>query len=183
MAFWNKKSTPDGEQSQPPREEADPAFPPTSDPAQAPQAHEPPAALSPEAMQAAPAQAQEAKALSPEEAKQRAATSKHLLMSFGEIVSVMMRSPQFKNASLGDLEKLVVPAVVTGQFVVAEAQSKSSGFVTPVGVVIWATVSDEIDQRIMANPEQPIHLEASEWRSGLEQITYYLDDLLNKCRR
>ena len=26
-------------------------------------------------------------------------------------------------------------------------------------------------------------LEASDWREGLEQITYYLDDLLNKCRR
>lgn len=26
-------------------------------------------------------------------------------------------------------------------------------------------------------------LEPSQWRDGLEQITYYLDDLLNKCRR
>jgi hemolysin-activating ACP:hemolysin acyltransferase len=175
MAFWSKKSTTEGEQPAGSHAGTDGLSPPQFEQPYAPPPQEA-QPLTPDQYNAAPAPDvppegpqethQEAPALSPEEAQQRAAHSKKLLMSFGEIVSVMMRSPQFRNASLADLEKLVVPAVVSGQFIVAEAQSKSSGFVTPVGVVIWATVSDEIDQRIMATPDQPIQLENNEWRSG-----------------
>lgn len=105
-------------------------------------------------------------ALSQEEMERRAVASKRLLMSFGEIVSVMMRSPQFKAATLSDLEHLVVPAVSSGQFLVAEAQSKQNGFITPVSVALWASVSDEVDQRLSSNPDEPIKLAPDEWRSG-----------------
>ncbi len=114
----------------------------------------------------APQAAAPGSALSQEELERRAVASKRLLMSFGEIVSVMMRSPQFKTATLSDLEHLVVPAVSSGQFIVAEAQSKENGFITPVSVALWATVSDEVDQRLASNPEEPIKLAPQEWKSG-----------------
>ena len=107
-----------------------------------------------------------AQSVSPEEAQKRAAASKHLLMSFGEIVSVLMRSPQFKSLPLGEIEALVVPAVTTGQFLVAEAQSKANGFVTPIGIALWATVSEEVDRRLSTNLDQPFRLAPNEWKSG-----------------
>ena len=101
-----------------------------------------------------------------EEAKKRAAVSKHLLLSFGEIVSVLMRSPQFRDMPLAEVEALVVPAVMSGQFLVAEAQSKSKGFVTPVATAMWATVSAEVDQRLAQDLDKPFRLQPDEWRSG-----------------
>lgn len=107
-----------------------------------------------------------APALSADEAQKRAAVSKHLLLSFGEIVSVLMRSPQFRNMPLSEVEALVVPAVMSGQFLVAEAQSKSKGFVTPVAIALWASVSAEVDQRLAQDLDKPFRLQPNEWRSG-----------------
>lgn len=104
--------------------------------------------------------------LDPEEAKRRAAFSRQISASFGEIVSVLMRSPSHKFHSLSDLEWLVIPAVVTGQFRVAEAASKENGFTAPVAVVLWASVSAEVDQRLAQSLEQPMRLKPNEWRSG-----------------
>jgi hemolysin-activating ACP:hemolysin acyltransferase len=92
--------------------------------------------------------------------------SRQVSAAFGDIVSVLMRSPGFKAMPLGELEAFVVPAVATGQFSVAQAQLKANGAVAPVGIVLWASVSPEIDQRLTAEPDKPIRLQASEWRSG-----------------
>jgi cytolysin-activating lysine-acyltransferase len=65
-----------------------------------------------------------------------------------------------------DLEWLVVPAVLNGQFFIAEAQLKGNGMVAPVGVVLWASVSPAVDQRLAAAPSSPLRLQPAEWRSG-----------------
>lgn len=101
-----------------------------------------------------------------EELKKRFAVSQRLSMAFGEIVSILMRSQTHKHLSLADLEWAVAPAVVTGQFSLAEAQSKANGMVAPVAVVMWAFVSDEVDQRLSAAPDKPVRLSLAEWRSG-----------------
>ncbi|MEZ5923939.1 MAG: toxin-activating lysine-acyltransferase [Hyphomicrobiaceae bacterium] len=104
--------------------------------------------------------------LSEEELKKRAAASKLVSASFGEIVSVLMRSEHYKSYTLQDLEWLVVPAVLSNQFLLAEARAKGNGFTAPVGVVLWANVSADVDQRLTANVAQPIRLKPEEWRSG-----------------
>jgi hemolysin-activating ACP:hemolysin acyltransferase len=104
--------------------------------------------------------------LPPEEARKRAAMAKHIAASFGEIITLLMRSPADKAITLQDLEWMVVPAILTGQFAVAEAQSKETGVVMPVGAVLWAFVSAEIDQKLMSNPDQPVKLAPADWRSG-----------------
>jgi len=100
------------------------------------------------------------------EIRRRAAQSKQLQASFGEIVGLLMRSPQFKNTPLSDLEELVVPAITTGQFMVAEAHVKKSGFITPVAAVLWASVSEEIDRQLSDNPDQSMKLAPKDWKSG-----------------
>lgn len=128
----------------------------------------PPPSPEPAPAAAAPAAAgpDPAPALSPEEAKRRAAMSRQVSAAFGDIVSVLMRSPGFKAMPLGELEAFVVPAVATGQFSVAQAQLKANGAVAPVGVVLWASVSPEIDVRLAGAPDKPVRLQPNEWRSG-----------------
>ena len=65
-----------------------------------------------------------------------AALNLRLSATFGQIVSVLMRTPQHRYAFLSDLEWLVLPAVATGQFSLAEAQDKTSGLSAPVAVAV-----------------------------------------------
>lgn len=164
MFFGSKKS----DASKP---AASPATPPqhTAATTQAPAAAAPPPAPAPSAAPPSSGQAAanpETPALSEEELRKRAAASKLVSASFGEIVSVLMRSEHYKHYTLQDLEWLVVPAVLSNQFLLAEARAKGNGFTAPVGVVMWASVSPEVDQRLTANIAQPMRLKPEDWRSG-----------------
>lgn len=101
-----------------------------------------------------------------DELQKRAIVAKQIAASFGEIVTLLMRAPGERARPLSDLEWMIVPALQTGQFAIADAQSKENGVVMPVGAVMWALVSDEIDQRMSANLDQPFRLEPQDWRSG-----------------
>jgi cytolysin-activating lysine-acyltransferase len=81
----------------------------------------------------------------------------------GQIVTILMRSPQHKQRPLADLEWLVLPAVLSGQCRVAQAQQ--SGIAVPVGVALWASVSTSVDQRL-SDLSVPWRLQPDEWRSG-----------------
>ncbi len=104
--------------------------------------------------------------LTPEALQKGAIASKAVMAALGEITTVLMRSPELKHHSLADLEWLAVPAVTTGQFLLAEAQSKTSGLTAPVAMVLWASVSAEVDARLAANTGGPLRLTPGEWRSG-----------------
>lgn len=97
--------------------------------------------------------------------EQVAARSTELSAAFGKITAVLMRTPEYHQMRLSDLEWLVVPAVATRQFLIAEAQ-KATGLTVPVSVVLWATVSDTVDQRLSSNVGELIRLKAEDWKSG-----------------
>jgi hemolysin-activating ACP:hemolysin acyltransferase len=137
-----------------------PEAPPVPGPAMPPGA----AAATPLPMPAAAAAAKPG--LAPEDIKKRAAAAKHVAASFGEIVTLLMRSAADKTVTLQDLEWMVVPGLLSGQFAVADAQSKETGAVMPVGAVLWAFVSAEVDQRLSGSLEQNVRLQPTEWRSG-----------------
>jgi cytolysin-activating lysine-acyltransferase len=84
-------------------------------------------------------------------------------LTLGQIVMVLMRSPQHRERPLADLEWLVLPAVLSGQYRVAQAQQ--SGTAVPVGVALWASVSTAVDQRL-SDLSAPWRLQSDEWRSG-----------------
>lgn len=142
MAFWPKKTDapePAAPPAQPiPAAVQQPAAPPT----------EAPAGLAPEAM------------------KNAAAVSKAVMAAFGEIVTVLMRTQDHRGKPLSDLEWLAVPAVTTGQFALAEAQSKTNGMMAPVGLILWASVSPEVDARLRANLASGLTLKPEDWKSG-----------------
>lgn len=98
--------------------------------------------------------------------QQRAARSKRMQASFGEIVALLMRSPQFKGMPLAALDQLVVPPVAAGQVMIAEAQHKETGIVAPAAAILWASVSDEVDQRLSDGQGKPLSLSPQDWKSG-----------------
>lgn len=104
--------------------------------------------------------------LGDKEAKQHMAVARHASATFGEIVSLLMRTPEYKGLPLGDLELLVVPPLLSGQISVATAQSKNNGLTAPVGAILWARVSSEVAERLASHAGKAIRLAPEEWKCG-----------------
>jgi cytolysin-activating lysine-acyltransferase len=82
------------------------------------------------------------------------------------VVGVLMRSPHYRRYALSDLEWLVIPPLLAGQFRIGEAKAgKNQKAVMPVAVVLWASVSSEVDKKLMES-EEALQLKPEEWKSG-----------------
>lgn len=101
-----------------------------------------------------------------EEARRRAAAARGLAATFGDAINLLRRAPEYRDHTLNDLEWLLVPAIKSGQCAVAHAQSKANGALAPVGLVLWARVSPEVDRRLSKTRAKPIRLAPDEWTSG-----------------
>jgi cytolysin-activating lysine-acyltransferase len=75
----------------------------------------------------------------------------------GEITWLMTQSPRHKAIPLGDLEWLLMPAILLRQFRIFYKGEQ------PVGVALWALVDDLVAKRIDGNDNR---LTAVEWKSG-----------------
>lgn len=95
--------------------------------------------------------------------------SRMVAANFGNIVTVLMQSPGHKERKLSDLRDIVLPALINNQFRVAEAHKRGSGHTIPVGIILWARVSDEVDQRLSDVEQVDVNLSADDWVSG-EQL-------------
>jgi hemolysin-activating ACP:hemolysin acyltransferase len=105
-------------------------------------------------------------AFTSEDAARLAEMARRIAGTFGEIVALLMRAPQYRYAFLADLEWMVMPAIASGQLVLGEVQHKDSGISAPVAVIMWACVSDEVDARLTASLGTAIRLKPTEWTSG-----------------
>jgi cytolysin-activating lysine-acyltransferase len=70
--------------------------------------------------------------------------------SIGDVVVLMSRSAAHRHYTLADIEWLILPPVMLGQFYVAEAQDEANGFRAPIALITWAKVSPEVDARLTA---------------------------------
>lgn len=89
--------------------------------------------------------------------------------TFGEIVALLSFSPVFKHMSLADLEWLVIPALATNQVTTVRGTLKNQqGLTIPLGLALWAHVSEEVDQKLEAQQKahMPFRLAPHEWKSG-----------------
>jgi cytolysin-activating lysine-acyltransferase len=75
----------------------------------------------------------------------------------GEITWLMTQSPRHKAIPLGDLEWLLMPAILLRQFRIFYKGLQ------PVGVALWALADDLVAKRIDAGDNR---LSAVEWKSG-----------------
>jgi cytolysin-activating lysine-acyltransferase len=89
---------------------------------------------------------------------QIAPSSKTVAQVLGEITSLMTQSPRHKTAPLGDLEWLLMPAILLRQFRIFYKGEQ------PVGAALWALADDLVARRIDAGEKR---LAAVEWKSGI----------------
>ena len=110
-----------------------------------------------------------------EKAAVRPSEARHARMSqsFSQVVAVLMRDANFRNLRLADLEWLVLPAIMSGQFSLAHAlaqpgaaKSEDGGTLVPVAVAMWARVSPAIDKALSESLDKPVRLKAGDWTSG-----------------
>jgi cytolysin-activating lysine-acyltransferase len=88
-------------------------------------------------------------------------------LAFTQAVGVLMRSPHYRQYTLADLEWLVIPPLVAGQFRIGEAKpDNDKGPSLPVAIVFWALVSPEVDKRLMEAKTATPQLKPEEWKSG-----------------
>ena len=96
-----------------------------------------------------------------------------------------MRDANFRNMRLADLEWLVLPPVMAGQFRLAQvpmpqgrakgqeagkspqvANAQEGGVLVPVAVALWARVSPEIDKGLSESLDKQVRLRPNQWASG-----------------
>jgi cytolysin-activating lysine-acyltransferase len=90
------------------------------------------------------------------------------------IVAIMMRDRRFRDVRLADLDWLVMPPILVGQWKIARgtmtpskgANTEDGGRIFPVAAALWACVSPEVDARLSADLDKPLILKPGEWQSG-----------------
>jgi cytolysin-activating lysine-acyltransferase len=146
-------------------------------------------AVRPEPPPVAAAAAQATEAAKRAAIRPRDARQLRFAQSFAQIVAVLMRDPNFRKMPIADLEWLVLPPIMAGQFRLAQAPSplgrgkgqetdketdkeagqeagKEGGVLVPVAVALWARVSDAVDKALAESLDKPMRLRADQWASG-----------------
>ncbi|MFN3727339.1 MAG: toxin-activating lysine-acyltransferase [Allosphingosinicella sp.] len=82
-------------------------------------------------------------------------TVSHVL---GEITWLLSQSPLHKSLFISDLEWMVMPAILLEQFRIFYGPNQQ-----PAGLVLWGSVSDETEQRLI---DHQIKLAPQEWQGG-----------------
>lgn len=85
---------------------------------------------------------------------------------FGNIVTILMQSAAHQHITLKSLHERVVPPFLYNQYRLAEAHKEGSGETIPVGVIIWAAVSDEVHAHLQDESNTDYSLKNEEWKSG-----------------
>lgn len=109
----------------------------------------------------------------------RDARQAHMGQAFSQIIAVLMRDPAFRQMRLADLEWLVIPPLMCGQYKLAQApvqqmtgqtpdaaKPQEGGVLVPVAVGLWARVSAQVDKRLAETLDKNVRLRPSEWTSG-----------------
>ncbi len=85
---------------------------------------------------------------------------------FGQAVWLLTQSPTHKNFFLSDLEWMVMPPVVLRQFRIFPGKNQ------PLGMALWAKISEEVEDRLLAGN---MRISPQDWNSG---DRYWLLDLI-----
>jgi cytolysin-activating lysine-acyltransferase len=106
----------------------------------------------------------------PEVLKKLAGVRAQLRESFGSIAMSMMVLPRYRNQTLADLQHLILEPLIKDRIATAwPARREADPLADMAGVAIWASVSDEADQRITEQVKAgvfPIRLKPEDWNSG-----------------
>lgn len=85
---------------------------------------------------------------------------------FLEILMLAMKARETRGLTLADLEWFLLPPVRFNQAVVAETKTNENGKPLPIGFLLWAKVSAEVDARLAQDQSPLPHLDPQDWQSG-----------------
>ena len=134
------------------------------------------------------ANGEEPPALDPEIARKIATVRAHVRESFGNVAMAMMMLPRYRHQTLADLQHLLLDPLIRDRVAIAyPAPSEATEAQSPVpdvaGMAIWASVSDEVDEKIRDQIKAgtfPLRLRGDEWTSG---EIYWLIDIIAPDRK
>ena len=98
--------------------------------------------------------------------------------SFAQIVAVLMRDHNFRSLTLKDLEWLVLPPLMVGQFGLAHTlmqpsaqaskndNAREGGVLVPVAAALWARVSANMHKVLLESLDKQPRLQPADWTSG-----------------
>lgn len=91
---------------------------------------------------------------------------KQLQAAFGQIAALLSRVPRFQTMPLAVLRTAVIPAIGTGQFLIAEGKNQKTGRAGPLAALLWAQVNQQVDERLTRDRGQLLQLAESDRKSG-----------------
>lgn len=128
---------------------------------------EPSAKSAPETAKTAPTESAGQKNQSPAAPEKALTETDARFAAYGKIVSVLERDNRFQDMPLRQINGLIGPAIVVGQYAIVQSQQKETGIVgPPVAVVLWATVSEEVDRKMTDGANGTVMLSPQDWKSG-----------------
>lgn len=93
--------------------------------------------------------------------------------TFGKVALAMMALPRYRHLSLLDLNAVLLEPLVRDRVAIASSAKADAGEASQVdslsGIAIWASVSEEVDQKIREQIKAgvfPLRLAADDWTSG-----------------
>lgn len=118
----------------------------------------------------APASGEQAAAITTEGAPvaqaTKVTTSNDPMRALGELVSVLTRTEAFRQMTLAELATVARPAIASGQFAIASAETPTRSNRAPVAVVLWAQVAPDVEQMLLEGRDGPVQLTPVQWSSG-----------------
>lgn len=119
-------------------------------------------------VEASAAPGNEQRSIDPQLMAQIAAFRAKLQANVGEVVLAMMNLPRYRNQTFSDIMHLVLEPMMADRIAIAKAGGEGKAEET-AGIAIWASVSDEVDQKIREQVKAgvfPIRLKSDDWASG-----------------
>lgn len=105
-----------------------------------------------------------------EESRKRlagAAVSKMVASAIGDMVTLYSKDSAHKHFSFDDMDWKILPPIVNGQFFISNADDPDFGTLRPIGLVTWAKVSDELNEKLSYQIKgKHVRLRPQEWASG-----------------
>ncbi|NNF80692.1 MAG: toxin-activating lysine-acyltransferase [Rhizobiales bacterium] len=131
---------------------------------------------------------EETATIDPEVARKVAAVRAHVRESFGHVAMAMMMLPRYRHQTLADLQHLLLDPLIRDRVAIAypaatDGVETQSELADVAGMAIWASVSDEVDEKIrdqIRSGTFPLRLKGDEWTSG---ETCWLIDIIAPDRK
>lgn len=104
-------------------------------------------------------------------------TRKKLLQTFGNVVAFLVDVPRYRNHSIGDLQFLILEALVCDRVLLVRQSTSATGAEADVAAIaIWASVSENVSAKIHEQIKAgvfPVRLLPDDWASG--SVNWLLD--------